>query len=29
MIRAVLSKTGGRLVSDLFRIPSLLLGKAK
>ena len=29
MIRAVLSKTEGRLVSDLFRIPSLLLGKAE
>jgi hypothetical protein len=29
MIRALLSKTGGHLVSDLFRIPSLLLGKAK
>ncbi|MDO9537824.1 MAG: S8 family peptidase [Thermoplasmata archaeon] len=29
MIRAVLSKTEGRLISDLFRIPSLLLGKAK
>jgi len=29
MIRAALGKMGGRLVSDLFRIPSLLLGKAE
>jgi hypothetical protein len=28
-IRAVLNKAEGRLVSDLFRIPSLLLGKAE
>lgn len=29
IIRGVLNTTGGRLVSDLFRIPSLLLGKAE
>jgi len=29
IIRSVLNKAGGRLVSDLFRIPSLLLGKAE